>query len=244
MAFDGRPENLRVSGVNGFETLTSFTQYLISLKAELLARLTRALPEIEPAARALFLKQAVTRSRILAATIGPMVAGNRNYVSESRSEPATWGFSHPNFRNEQKLLPDEETRQALIGMTRRYAAIWRHVAGELTDELRCFIFTSHYLSMVKQQEEEIPQEKIPVRYTVAELAAFARLLFEIHAVELDNKSQFCGLIAHMFSTPKQKNISKGSLKNHFDVPLPENIDRICEDLRKMLNSAQKLKNIY
>jgi hypothetical protein len=82
--------------------------------------------------------------------------------------------------------------------------------------------------------------KIPVDSSVAVLGAMARLLYEHHVFDVSNKSLFCRMIAETFTTRRQKEISAGSLKNHFDAPTPEILDMLCAELGKMMKNSRKL----
>ncbi|MEI7663597.1 MAG: hypothetical protein WCK34_15420, partial [Bacteroidota bacterium] len=158
--------------------------------------------------------------------------------SESPPDPC-WIFANPVFVHEQGEPPDESTRDKLTRMTSSYAGLWRKFLVDLEDELRCYTFISDYLPLITGENSQAAEAgKIPVRSTVEEIAVIARLFYEARLINL-NKSRFCQLLAGAFSTPRQQNISGGSLKNHFDTPAPETVDRINALLCKM----QKISRI-
>jgi hypothetical protein len=231
---------VRVTGVNGFKSITTFTDYLFSLRADLVDGIMDVLPGLDIGAKQQFLHHAIIRCRMLVKTT--RIFGSSETGNESDGY-RHWVFDHPEFDHYNGAMPDDNTRRELISQTKRYALIFQWVADELLEELKCFYYMVEFLPALSQPPAMKPvREKIPLRVSVQVLGATARLFFESNEIALSNKTQLCRLVADTFSTPKQRDISFASLKNHFDSLSPETLDRICEGFRKIMQNSRNLGN--
>jgi hypothetical protein len=235
----GEQPGIRLTGVNGFKSVTTFAAWLFSIRANLLGRVMETLAGLEPHAKRQFLHQAVIRCRRLASVANPWSPDRYDIAGIENTDGF---FRHPGFDPGQGPAPDEVTQQALIRLTRRYALLFTSVVEELTEGLKCLYHLVEFLPVLMNPAPSKPErDKIPLRVSVQVLGAAARLFYESHEIALDNKAQFCRLVANTFSTTRQRDISFGSLKNHFDCLTPETLDRTCEVFRKMLQNSRKLK---
>lgn len=239
------PENERpaVTGVNGFKSLTTFTHYLYHLKNNLMAKLLEPQVEMETQARRLFVRQAIIRCRSYASVTIPLAEEDKP-GSDPSYHRTRWGFYRPKFDHGQGPAPDANTRQHLIRSTQRYANMWRLIGEEFLDELHGLYYLVEFFPVLTQPPaSKQVREKITVRVNVPELGATLRMFFDSRVFDLRNKEKLCRLVAGCFSTPRQQDISAGSLKNHFDAPTPETLDRICAAFGKIRNNSQKLKKV-
>jgi len=231
---------VKVVSVNGFRSLTTFTNCIWSLKANLLCNLIEVVTGLDIQTKRLFIQHAITRSRKYLKTTIPVNPPSDDHDTTTHMRNY-YGFNQPRYINALDHYPDDETCRLLAFRTRRYATMWKYTVEELIKELQGFFYLAEFLPALTPPVNSPPgTKKIPVRSSVAELAAMARLFFEHRAIALNNKSQFCRLVAEMFSTPRQKEISARSLKNHFDSPTPETIEFLFEEFRKMM---QKFRNL-
>jgi len=238
-AVNDKPD-VRLISVNGFRSLTTYVNCISSLKANLLCKLIEIVKGLETSTKQIFIQHAIIRGRKFLKIIAYL-----NHPSEA--DPVNsqlrnyYGFHNPRFANALDHYPDEATKQLLSFLTHRYAWMWKLTIEELIGELQSFLYLVEFLpALTPPVPLPVSHEKIPIRSSVAALAATARLFFDHQAIALDNKSQFCRLVADMFSTTRQKEISARSLKNHFDSPTPETIGFLVEEFRKMMNNSRDL----
>jgi hypothetical protein len=233
----------RLTGVNGCNSVTTFTDYLYSLKAGLLETLSEELPELDVQVRRMFIHQVILRCRSYACITSPLETDDYP-VNKKGYQQIRWGFHKPVFNPGEGPQPDVHAQKILLSLTSRYAYVWRLIGEELLDELHWLHCHATFLPVLNHPPDRKPaHEKIPLKDNVAELGAMARLFYDNNAIDLDNKTLFCKLIADMFSTPRQKDISPRSLKNHFDCPSLETMDQLREELRQMLNNSQAYYDI-
>jgi hypothetical protein len=81
--------------------------------------------------------------------------------------------------------------------------------------------------MVIPKPVPVPDKRIPIQLSVEQLGAIIRLLYENNAFGIANKTELIELIADSFSTTKQFKINAGSLRNHFNAPVPKTLDQVC-----------------
>ena len=258
--------SILLTGVNGYKSLTSFTCFLDQMKKDMLDNLTEAHCKMDAEAGRLFIKQAIIRCRCYAKTITPLAVSEFNPFNPKRVDPkksarsplavnefnpynpgiccVKWGFFHPKFDPGNGPAPDLKTQQQLLSRTSGYAGMFRRIGEKLLDELHelsCMVRFLPYLFSANDQNQE--NETIQVNLSVPELSAAFRMFHEFNIINITNKELLCRLVASTFSTRMQKKISPGSLKNHFDSPKPETLERICAGLCEMMKNSQKLKNV-
>jgi len=229
----------KLTGVNGFTSFKTFAHHLFDLKARLLEQLMDAQRDMDEQGKCLFLRQAVVRCRkFISVTIPlhvPEEYGYKNTILRQHSV-----FYHPSFIPDKGQTPGEDVLKKVLFLARRHAYMWRILVEELLDELHCFVCLVEFLPVLSIPSNATGNTgKLPVRISVEMLGATARMFFEFNAFDLDNKSELCRMIAQKFRTPHQKEISVKSLKNHFDVPTPETVKLLCDELRKMTNNFPK-----
>ena len=227
--------------VNGCSSVAAFADYLLSVKASFMAGVTDMLTDLEPPSRHLFLSQVISRCHRFAFRIVPL------HPDELRSPAACmhthYGFYHPGFDPGDGPLPDHKTKQYLIWHTRNFANMWRISAMTLFAELKGLCCLAEFFPVLTRCNDGKPVgEKIPVNFTVSELGALIRVMYEANMLGIENKEKICRLVVGSFSTSRQKMISAGSLKNQFDAPTPEILDRVYAMFGKMMHKSQKLKN--
>lgn len=231
---------IRLVSVNGFKSFSEFAAAIAHIRDHLTVKIIEFSGKLDLRDKRALLLQAIGCGRRLTCFTLPVSQ------SESACHPRRLRamiFKAPSFTcNGNGAVPGDETREFLLKLTRRHAWFWQMHAEDLVQELCCFLYQVEFwpaLSTAGNTTTSI-HEKIPVNGNVSALAALSRLFFEHKAIALDNKSKFCRLVADMFCTPKQPQISAKSLKNHFDSPTPETIDFICAELRKMMNKSRKI----
>jgi len=242
----GATTALKLTGVNGFKSVTTFTGYLNHLHVSLIGKLMEVQPRLDEQGMRLFLKQSMIRCRKLTQVTIPIPVeikpGDPDGDGHQKLQTV---FYHPIFEHDPGDEPAEEIKKALLLITHRYAQMFKIVVDELLDELRCFFFLVEFFTVLN-----IPaslnhhSEKIPLADNVRILAGVMRLYYESGIFTITNKSEFCRLIASKFSTPHQKDISPGSLKNHFNDPTPETLQLIRDRLGKLMNNSRNLEKYY
>lgn len=230
----------RLVSVNGYKSFREFASGLACMRSHLIGKIIELITDFDLRDKRVFLQQAIGYGRKLTTFTIPCL---QPFVSCNSTSLRSVIFRIPSFnRNGTEEIPGVETRKYLLRMTRRYAWFWQMHTENLVQELFCFLYQVEFwpaLTPVGNSTKFI-HEKIPINSNVSALAALSRLFFEHKTIALDNKSKFCRLVADMFCTPKQPQISHKSLKNHFDSPSPETIDFILAELRKMMNNSRKL----
>jgi len=233
----------RLTGVNGCNSVTAFTDYLHNLKAGLLERLSDDLPDLDVQARRMFIRQVILRCRSYASVTSPLELDD-NPGNNTGSLQIRWGFHHPVFDPGEGPRPDVYTQKILLRLTSRYASVWRLIGDGLLDELHWLHCHATFLPVLDLPPDLKPaNEKITLRCSVMMLGGLARLFYDINAFAIDNKKLFCEMVPDLFSTVRQKDISPRSLKNHFDTVTPEIMDLIREILRQMLEASQAYYDI-
>lgn len=231
---------IRLVSVNGFKSFGEFAAAIAHMQDHLIGKIIEFSGKLDLRDKRALLLQAIGCSRRLIYFTLP-VSQPANACHPTRLRAMI--FKAPSFTcNGTGAVPGDETRECLLRLTRRYAWLWQMHAEDLIQELCCFLYQVEFWPALSTAGNNITSihEKIPVNGNVSALAALSRLFFEHKAIALDNKSKFCRLVADMFCTPKQPQISPKSLKNHFDSPSPETIDFICAELRKMMNKSRNL----
>lgn len=240
----GNPEkpSVRLAGVNGFKSVTNFSDYLLSLNTKTLQKIHQILPEIDPIARSVFLKQAKHRVNRVAMATRPIDAKGATIGIGIPVVNLRWGFFQPVMVNENEQRCDEETRLKLTLMTHQYALILRSYTDELHDGIRWFKMSNEYPPPMDNPETvSRPRKKIPIDGTVEQVGAALRLLFEEGVFAMTNKTQLIELFADAFCTKKQPQISAGSLKNHFDSTSDRALDQINIKFCNMKEIIKKFK---
>ena len=233
----------RLTGVNGCNSLTTFTDYLYNLKAGLLERLSEDLPELDVQVRRMFIHQVILRCRSYAGVTSPLEKDD-NQVNPAGCLQIRWGFHHPAFDPGEAPQPDVHAQKILFRLTSRYAHVWRLIGDELLDELHWLHCHATFLPVLDLPPDLKPaNEKITLRCSVMVLGGIARLFYDINAFAIGNKKLFCEMVPDLFSTVRQKDISPRSLKNHFDSVNPKIMDLIREILRQMLEASQAYYDI-
>jgi len=233
----------RLTGVNGCNSVTTFTDYLYNLKAGLLERLSEDLPELDVQVRRMFIHQVILRCRSYAGITSPLETddprGNHAGCLQIR-----WSFHHPVFDPGDGPRPDVHAQKILLRLTSRYAGVWRLIGDALLDELHWLHCHATFLPVLNLPPDLTPpHEKITLKCSVAVMGGMSRLFFDINAFALDNKSLFSNLVPNLFCTVRQKDISPRSLKNHLDTITPETMDLIREILRQMMEASQAYYDI-
>ena len=139
---------------------------------------------------------------------------------------------------------EAEASRLFIKQASRYAGIFRRTGERLLDELhelsRLVMFLPLFFFASDQNQRN---ETIQVNLSVPELSAALRMFHEFQVINIRNKELLCRLVASTFSTRVQKKISPASLKNHFDSPKPETLERVCAGLSEIMKNSQKLKKV-
>ena len=231
----------RLTGVNGFSNSDAYRDYLQSAKARLLSSIEDCLAGLDDRSRQQFLRLVMERCQRYALLTVPWHGNDR--AKDHHWHPRThWVFHHATFDAINGHKPDAGTRRYLIWRTRRFAFMWRQAGRELMEELHGMYYLIEFYPVVARNVNgKPPTEKIILKGSVPELAAVLRLLHDAGIIENKNKEEVCRLAAACFSTHFTNDLSAGSLKNHFDAPTPEIIDRVYKKFEALKQNAPKLK---
>ena len=232
-------QEIILTGVNGFTALPAFTNYLSNCRAEAIKSITEELKMLEPSVKLLFLRQAINRCRRLSRVTIPVVAGE--YQPPEPGQPVNpRQFFKPVFDPGNEPAPDDQMTEQLLRLTRRYASMWNFKLQEMTEELNHLCFLVNYVPiMIEVPGRNSPEIKIPVNASVELIAAFARLFFDAGLIGIRNKSQLCRLIAGKFESMRQKDVSWGNLRRHFQNPSPLINGILYEELCKLLQNFRE-----
>lgn len=236
-----QPAVPRLLAVNGYASFKAFASFLLHLRASLLDEVVTSLADLDATGKHQFLQQAVRAARAL----------TRCTVSGPGGSPVSRipvlreiFFAKPSFLLDGAVhQPPEEVRKELLWQSRWHAWYWQLTVEALVSELSSFLYQVHFLPVIRQPGKGPVRDRIPVKTSVQTLAAFGRLLFDNRAFDLNNKEKFCRLVADCFCTIRQKNISPGSLRNHFDAPTPETLSLLMAEMRKMMQNSQRLRRV-
>jgi hypothetical protein len=164
-----------------------------------LLRIHRALPDIHPNLRPVFLQQAKYRCNRLSLLIRPMETAGDGH---RRAHNPQWGFFNPLFDHPPGVSCDGQTLQVLVLKSWRYAHGMQHWLNDLDERLRWFICNSEYPPPMEIPEPVIlPVEKIVLKVSVPKLGAITRALYESGVFGETNKARLIEQIASVFCTP-------------------------------------------
>jgi hypothetical protein len=75
--------------------------------------------------------------------------------------------------------------------------------------------------------------------TVAFLGCFLRVLCDRNIIESPNVAELCRQMAGLFSTGRSDVLSAHCLRNYFDNPNPENLEKLLEELKICVRYTEK-----
>jgi len=218
---------LKITSINGFADGLLFNIWLReSCKRTARLYLMERVELTEPE-RELLLKYALIRCRMLGAPSAK--------------------FHLENFFP-KKLLQRDESKNASMGksemVTRfagRYFVIRYHHLQHLAFRIRMISSLDEY-HPVGDGDVSAETPRLATNYTVQMLGVFARVLFESGFFKDVSKLMVCQRFFFLFSTPRQKEISFQSFRNHFNQPDPSSLAEIVENFGKWMKNAEILQS--
>lgn len=225
----------RLVAVNGTASFKAYAALVLHQTTTLMNGLIATVADLEMSDKRLFLQQAIRMAkRLTAFTVPP------DHAPAGLNSPVIFARYRFMFDNTPVNPPDEVLRR-LLYQCRRHAWYWQLTSEELVRTLFCFLTQVEFWpALFTNAGPEPARDRIPVKASVQTLAAFGRLFYEYKVFDMNNKEKFCRLLAASFCTVRQKKISAGSLKNHFDAPTPETLDYLFAEMGKMLKNSRRL----
>jgi hypothetical protein len=237
---DLTPNDMRVMvvAVNGMEKAWQYLHLIEHLKTKALARFREVIPQIDPGDLDTFIDQALRRIRRMACSVIIIEYDTCEKVSHRETY---WSFGQM-----QCFLEDVESYDPLVyldamGQTSRYAWIYYLEMKRLEERIGSFAGAMLTLPVKSPAEEKnITGQKIMLNCTVGFLGALVRVACDRGLIDRPNVSGLCRWIAENFSTIRQENLSPRSIRNHFDDPSPEMLEKVEMELQVWQKYSESL----
>jgi len=220
---------LKITSVNGYPDGLCFNAWLRDACKRVAYQFMIERCELSEAEKEQLLKYTLIRCRMLGAPSGK--------------------FHLKNFMPKKLLLRDESKNAGMgnndmaAGFAGRYFVIRYHHLQKLAFWITMIASLDQYHPLGEANinvSAETP--RLATNYTVQMLAVFAKVLFESGFFKDVSKMMVCRCFSSLFSTPRQKEISFQSFRNHFNQPDPSSLAEIVENLGKWMKNAEILQS--
>lgn len=222
-------DNLRVITVNGMDTDYHFFHFMKHLKADVMEKFRGALPQTVPSDGEIFIDCALRRMR----KIGLSVAVTRSATAnEHEGKTVQWAVRSLICRYNGNSTLDLEIIAEVLQITRRHAWIYYLVMRRLEDRSNsCAGVNLTILVNSVALQKDSQAKKFRAGCTVDFIGAMLRVLCDRNLLEEPNVDELCRKIAGSVYTHRQNVVSPKGLRNCFDNPKPEALEKVLSEIQ-------------
>jgi hypothetical protein len=222
-------DNLQVISVNGMNSDFHFFHYMKHLKAGTIEKFRGALPQTAPDDGEVFMDYALRRMR----KIGLTVAVTRSVpVRAQQDQTIQWSLRPLTCRYKGHKTLDPQIIAEALRITRRHAWIYYLVIRRLEDRINScagIIVTSIVSTALQHKTNQ--EKKFRLSCTADFIGATLRVLCDRNLLEEPNVDELCRRMAGSVYTHRQDVLSPKSMRNSFDNPTPESLEKVLTETR-------------
>ena len=233
-------KQILLCAVQGQPSAAVFLHYMKHLKTGILSKTRETLIQISPYDTDSFVDLLSRRLRKFFKLIQFKCNGT---IHEPCIENVQWSEKYIHCIYNGNETDDPTVIANVLHNTRRYALIFYLVMLKLEEKVRYSApLVMGDSSNMTATLPTVPIQKFRTNFTVAMLGAFMRVEVDKDIIHEPNVSELCRRAANDYSTNQRENVSAHSLRNAFDNPLPETLDKLAEEFKRLARYAEKLRD--
>jgi hypothetical protein len=242
------PESLPASSelvsVNGFNDPAGFTNMLCYHTMTIEKVAMERQKELEPANRPAFLHELGQRLRAMEEKVIIRDTPGSFTSCKSSSVRPMLRFKDPLLHDGNEPIKRKPPCRDLELQLIPFVQAWHSVMEQSISRLVMLEMILEYIPVANRTPKVVTREKLVLRTTVSRYAILMRLFVEADLVEYSNKSFLFRLFCDYFTTPSKESISWKSIKNHFDLPDPDDLAWWQDELETLKEITLELWKRY
>ena len=239
--------NPELVSVNGFDSTTDFTQHLEKLGDKLVAGIRSAQADFTASDRYDFVRALILNFNPMLKIVRHSRMVTADLTRADDEVPQSFLFIEPMIINEGNGLVPDSVIPYIIDGARPFATAWRNSMLAIKNKLNILsviVAFTHHTNNTSVPAASTCNNKIIIRGNAARLAVMIRILYECHVFETPNKEELCRGVCRCIATINKGDLSNKTFRNNFDIPDPDALAYMIEELTRMLEIARKLEERY
>jgi len=232
----GTSGNLRVKALNGQHSAGHYLHYLNHIRSETMTNLRETIPQITPDELEIFIDYLLRRIRMIIRT----VQFNDISGTGGRRRPVPqWSARRVTLRCNGKTSHQPGIIDDALAGTRRHAWIFYLVVKKLEERVTSCAGAMLNIPASSPSKPPKPFNRFRLNCTVAFVGALLRVLCDRNIIENPNIAELCRLTADSCCTARQNILSARGIRNCFDDPTPETLEKLLKEIKIWVTYIEK-----